>query len=115
MTSNGNEIETFRGIYEKHVAGVAAGDMETVLADMVRANLPTVFDGVDIPRGSIETYEIIGVRADGEQMVGETVYRTKAGVIGLRSIWDRHDDRWLAAELANFPVPGSGAADEVAR
>ena len=55
MTSNGNEIETFRGIYEKHVAGVGAGGMG----------------------------------------------KGGAGAGG--------------AELANFPVPGSGAADEVAR
>lgn len=115
MTNDGNEIETFRAIYEKHVAGVAAGDTAAVLADMVQAGLPTVFEGVEIPRGSIEAYEIVAVTVADDRMVGETVYRTAAGVVGLRSIWERHDDRWLAAELANFPVRESGTPGEVSR
>ena len=116
MTNNGSEIAAFRGVYEKHVAGVAAGDMPAVLADMVQANLPTVFEGVDVPRGGIDSYEIVDVRTDGDRMVGETVYRTDGRAIALRSIWDRHGDRWLAAELENFALPASAPeSDQAAR
>ena len=104
MTNDDSVNEEFGQLYARHVAGVAAGDNKAVLADMVQANLPTVFYGVDVRRGAIDSYEIVGIRADGDRMVGETIYRTASGVIGLRSIWERHGDSWLAAELANFPV-----------
>lgn len=37
-------------------------------------------------------------------MVGETVYDMGDRSIGLRSIWEWHDGRWLAAALENFPT-----------
>lgn len=97
-------LNEFRRIYERHIGYVAAGDTSAVLADMVQAKVPAVFDGVDLPRGKVCGHEIKDVRADGEFMVGETVYDVGDQVIGLRSIWENHDGRWLAAALENFPA-----------
>ncbi|MFT4126557.1 MAG: hypothetical protein QM662_10030 [Gordonia sp. (in: high G+C Gram-positive bacteria)] len=99
------DLDDFRALYERHVSHVTAGDMRAAIADMVRENLATVFDGVAVPRTAVEKAEIVGVYADGETRVGETVYHLTDGVIGLRSMWEQHDDRWLAARLENFPVP----------
>ena len=104
MTNDDSVNEEFGQLYARHVAGVAAGDNKAVLADMVQANLPTVLRRRR-STGAIDSYEIVGIRADGDRMVGETIYRTASGVIGLRSIWERHGDSWLAAELANFLSP----------
>lgn len=95
-------IEAFRTIYEQHVGHVTGGDMKAALGDMLPENLPTVFDGVTVPRDGVVSSEIRSVRIDGDQFVGETVYRTADAVIGLRSRWVNRDGRWLAAELENF-------------
>lgn len=96
------DIEEFRTIYERHVGYVAGGDMKAALADMLPENLATVFDGVVVPRDGIISSEIRSVRADGDRFVGETVYHTADGAIGLQSRWVNRDGRWLAAELENF-------------
>ncbi|ATD69375.1 MULTISPECIES: hypothetical protein [Gordonia] len=103
-----SEIDDFRARYTQHVGHVAAGDMKSAMAEMVQENLPTVFEGVDVPRGAIENHRIVGVRADGDRMIGEAVYAFDGREIGLRSIWERHDGTWLAAALENFP-PGDRA------
>lgn len=103
-----SEIDAFRERYERHVGHVAAGDMKSALAEMVPANLPTVFDGVDVPRGAIDGHRIVGVRADGDRMIGEAVYVCEGLEIGLRSIWENHDGTWLAAALENF-APGDAS------
>lgn len=95
-------IEDFRVLYEQHVGHVAGGNMKAALADMVRENIPQVFEGVDTPREAPKGFEIKNVRADGDRMVGETVYDMGDHSIGLRSIWELHDGRWLAARLENF-------------
>ncbi|MGW5383096.1 hypothetical protein [Nocardia sp. NPDC003963] len=101
--------EDFRTLYERHVGHVVTGDMKAALADMVQENLPAVFEGVTVPRGAVNGYEIKAVRAEGDKQIGETVYDTPAGVIGLRSIWELRDGVWKAAALENFPVPGDPA------
>lgn len=101
--------EDFRTLYERHVGYVVAGDMKAALADMVQENLPAVFEGVTVPRGAVNGFEIKSVRAEGEKQIGETVYDTPDGVIGLRSIWELRDSTWKAAALENFPVPGDPA------
>ena len=95
-------IEDFRTRYEQHVGYVVSGNMKAALGDMVRENLPHVFDGVDAPQAPPVGFEIVDVRADGDLMVGETVYDMGDRSIGLRSIWELHDGRWLAAKLENF-------------
>ncbi|GLZ13191.1 hypothetical protein Acsp04_34260 [Actinomadura sp. NBRC 104425] len=97
-------LDDFRALYERHVGYVASGDVRAALADMVQENMPAVFEGVRVPaRGAVEGYEIRSVRAEGDRRIGETVYRTPDGPIGLRSIWELRDGEWKAAELENFP------------
>lgn len=93
--------EDFRSRYERHVGYVVSGNMKAALADMVPVNLPQVFEGIDVPR-SVDSFRIVDVRADGDLMIGETVYETGDRSIGLRSIWELHDGHWLAARLENF-------------
>ncbi|GAA4672743.1 hypothetical protein [Gordonia humi] len=102
------ELDEFRRIYERHVDHVRTGDMKAAIAEMVAANLPTVFDGVDVPREAVDSATIVGIRADGDLRIGETVYRLGDRSIGLRSIWELHDGQWLAARLENFDLPGGG-------
>ena len=97
-----SDLEDFTKTYETHVGYVAAGDVASAVGDMVAANVPAVFEGVDVPRGDVDGYEIRDTRADGARMIGEAVYSTEGRRIGLRSIWERHEGRWLAAELENF-------------
>ncbi len=97
-------VDEFRPVYERHISFVAAGDIKAILADMVQENVPAVFEGVDTPRGVVRAHTIRDVRADGDLMIGETVYDVGDRLIGLRSIWANHDGRWLAAGLENFPV-----------
>jgi hypothetical protein len=100
-------VPEFKVLYENHVKKVAAGDMKAALADMVQENIPAVFDGVRVPRGTVLSYEIKDARAEGVVRVGEAVYVTAdEGAIGLRSTWELHDGAWKAASLANFAVPG---------
>jgi len=104
-----SDLEHFQQRYERHVAHVAAGDMKAALAEMVQANLPAVFDGVDVPRTAVHRYEIRGMRAEGNRMIGETIYEVDGRRIGLRSIWEEHGGQWLAAELENFAVSESAS------
>ncbi|WP_174189360.1 hypothetical protein [Nocardia barduliensis] len=97
-------LDEFRTRYEAHVAKVAAGDTAGAIADMVQENLPAVFAGVTVPRGTVTGAEVRDVRAEGDTRIGEAVYTTPDGPIGLRSIWENHDGEWLAAALENFPV-----------
>ncbi|MET7773213.1 hypothetical protein [Nocardia sp. NPDC005366] len=101
--------EDFREVYERHVGHVVSGDMKAALADMVQENLATVFDGVTVPRAAVDGFEIKDVRAEGDLGIGETVYATPDGVIGLRSIWELRDGQWKAARLENFPATGTSA------
>lgn len=101
------ELDEFRTMYERHVGYVVSGNTKAALAEMVQANLPTVFDGVDVPRTAVARFEIHDVRSEGDTMVGETIYDLGDRRIGLRSIWERHDGVWLAAVLQNFAVPTS--------
>lgn len=96
-------VNDFGAVYERHVNCVVAGDMSAVLADMVTDNLSTVFDGVSVPQGKIYGCDIKSIRAEGDRGVGETVYDTENGAIGLRSIWEVHDGSWKATGLENFP------------
>ncbi|WP_026342579.1 hypothetical protein [Nocardia sp. BMG111209] len=97
-------IEDFRARYERHVGRVEAGDSRAALADMVPENLPAVFEGVRVPGRVVTAVRIVGVRAEGDTRIGEAVYTTPEGVIGLRSIWELRDGVWLAAALENFPA-----------
>lgn len=94
----------FRAVYERHVNCVVAGDMQAVLADMATDNPPTVFDGISVPHGKIYKCEIKDIRAEGDKRIGETVYDTEHGGVGLRSIWELRDDSWKATALENFPA-----------
>lgn len=97
-------MSDFRARYERHVQHVLDGDVRSALAEMVQENLPQVFDGVSVPGRTVHSARIVDVRREGDTWVGETVYTTPEGVIGLRSIWEEHDGVWLAARLENFPV-----------
>jgi hypothetical protein len=97
-------VKGFRSLYEQHVGYVVSGNMKAAIADMVPGNLPQVFHGVDTPRSAVESFRIVDVRAEGDLMIGETVYEVSDRKIGLRSIWELHGGRWLAARLENFDV-----------
>jgi hypothetical protein len=97
-------LEDFRKIYVGHVENAAAGRREATVADVLPASLPRLHEGVAGPRGAIEAYDIIDVRADGDRRIGETVYWTADGAVGLRSVWERHGGRCLVVRLENFPV-----------
>lgn len=99
------EARDFRARYERHVQFVLDGDIKSALADMVRENLPKVFEGVTVPAGNVVSLRVVDVRKEGGTWIGETVYTTADGPIGLRSIWEAHDGVWLAAALENFPAP----------
>ncbi len=97
-----SELDDFRARYERHVGHVVDGNMKAAVAEMIQDNIPAVFDGVDVPRGAVDAHRIVGVRADGDRMVGETVYTTEGREIGLRSIWELRDGDWFAGALENF-------------
>ncbi|OZE93207.1 hypothetical protein CH299_27945 [Rhodococcus sp. 14-2686-1-2] len=97
----------FAKIYERHVGYVVAGDLESSLADMDRDVIPAVFEGVHVPRSAVSAFKIKAIEADGDRRIGEAVYKTKKGIIGLRSIWQTYDGRWLAYALENFPAAES--------
>lgn len=101
-----SEVDEFRAVYERHVGYVVAGNMKAAIADMVPENVPAVFDGVETPRAAVDGHHIVEVRADGDRMIGEAVYEVGGSFIGLRSIWERRDGGWLAAELENFATDG---------
>lgn len=100
-----SEEAEFRARYERHVQFVLDGDINSALADMVQENLSKMFEGVTAPGGNVVATRIVDVRKEGDTWVGETVYTTEDGPIGLRSIWELRDGVWLAAALENFPVP----------
>lgn len=99
------EAREFRARYERHVQFVLDGDLDSALADMVQENLPKVFEGITVPAGNVVSLRVVDVRKEGETWVGDTVYTTADGPIGLRSFWELRDGVWLAAALENFPVP----------
>jgi hypothetical protein len=105
-----SEEEAFRQLYERHVGYVRSGDLRASLGDMVPDVIPAVFEGVDVPRARPAAATIVGVYRRGEHWVGETIYDTSDGRIGLRSIWHLHQGQWKAAELENFDT--SAAAVE---
>ncbi|MFZ0715716.1 hypothetical protein, partial [Mycobacterium sp.] len=74
-------VAKFRPVYERHVGYVVVGDVTSALADMVQENIPAVFHGVDTPHRAVAAYEIRDVRAEGDRMIGETVYDTGDHVI----------------------------------
>jgi hypothetical protein len=100
-------MSDFRARYERHVQHVLKGDVKSALAEMVQENLPQVFEGVTVPGRVVHSLRIVDVRREGGTWVGETVYTTPEGEIGLRSIWEEHGGEWLAARLENFPVQGA--------
>lgn len=99
-----SEERAFRERYETHVGYVLAGNVKASLRDMVPEVIPAVFEGVTVPRGTVDSLEIRAVYKKDGKWYGETVYETPDGAIGLRSIWWLRDGVWLAAELENFPV-----------
>lgn len=99
-----DEATEFRKLYERHTGYVLAGDVEASLADMVQSVIPAVFEGVKVPRGEVYERTIVDVRKEGDRWIGDTIYDTPRGEIGLRSIWVLENGEWKAAELENFPV-----------
>lgn len=99
-----DEATDFRELYERHTGYVLTGDVKAALADMVPSVVPAVFEGVVVPRGKVLSRTIVDVRKEGDRWVGDTVYQTPDGPIGLRSFWIRHEGAWRAVELENFPV-----------
>jgi hypothetical protein len=95
-------LGTFEPVYRAHVAMVVEGDLKGVMADMEPASLAHVFDGVDVPRGDVDSAEVVRIAVVDGRGVGEAVYRTGARDIGLRSGWSYVDGRWLANSLENF-------------
>jgi len=99
-----NAVVEFEATYRRHVGRVFAGDLPAVLADMDPAALAHVFDGVVVPRGEVSAAEVIRVQVVDGRGVGEAVYSTTSGAIGLRSHWHRVRSTWLADGLENFEV-----------
>ncbi|MER6969784.1 hypothetical protein ABT304_01880 [Nocardioides sp. NPDC000445] len=100
----------FEATYRRHVDGVVAGDMKAVLADMAPGSVPGVFEGVQVPGAQVDAAEIRSARVDGEgeRGVGEAVYTTPDGTIGLRSGWGLVDGVWKADSLENFDPASQG-------
>jgi hypothetical protein len=96
------DLAQFEKAYSRHVAMVQGGDLEGVMADMHPDALPTVFQGVDVPRGSVLAAEVRAVRVVDGRGIGECVYTTPRGRIGLRSGWTRVGAFWKADALENF-------------
>ncbi|SHN46663.1 hypothetical protein [Cryptosporangium aurantiacum] len=94
--------DEFRELFERHVGYVVAGDIKAALADMVPERIPAVFEGVTVPGGEVTDARIVDVRRDGETWIGEAVYETPNGPVGLRSIWILHEGAWKANALENF-------------
>ncbi|MGY0540187.1 hypothetical protein ACW14X_21920 [Nocardioides sp. YJ-D4] len=105
MTASAPDFET---IYRAHVDGVVAGDMKAVLADMAPGSVPAVFEGVQVPGAQVDGAEIRSAVVDGERGVGEAVYTTPDGTIGLRSGWGLVDGVWKADSLENFDPASQG-------
>ncbi|GAB2857923.1 hypothetical protein GCM10022221_66920 [Actinocorallia aurea] len=105
MAESDNEAAEFRARYERHTQFVVDGDLKASLADMVQENIPAVFEGVRTPGKDVSARRIVDVRKEGDTWIGDTVYTTPGGPVGLRSIWELRDGVWLAAALENFPVP----------
>ncbi|HEY9564909.1 MAG TPA: hypothetical protein VIR30_14180, partial [Nocardioides sp.] len=80
---------------------VVNGELKAVMADMDPASLPSVFEGVLVPGGDVSSAQVVGVRPDGERAIGEAVYQTPAGAIGLRSGWFHDGTAWKADQLEN--------------
>ncbi|WP_068402981.1 hypothetical protein [Kribbia dieselivorans] len=95
----------FASTYTRHVDLVVAGNLKALLADMLPEKLPTVFEGINTPGKDVVSARIVSMATDGDRSVGEAVYTTESGVIGLRSGWGLVDGAWLADELENFEVP----------
>lgn len=96
------DFDGFETTYRSHVEKVRAGDLKSVMTDMDPASLATVFDGVTVPREKVNFAEVLAVRLDGERGVGEAVYTTAEGRIGLRSGWAHDGSEWKADSLENF-------------
>lgn len=99
---NDASVTDFDSVYRAHVDMVVSGDLKGVMADMDPASLPTVFNGVDVPRGVVDSAEIVRTSVEDQRAVGEAIYRIQDGAIGLRSGWTLTDGRWLADHLENF-------------
>lgn len=97
-----NELELFEKTYTHHVAMVKAGDLQGVMADMHPDAVPGVFKGADVPRGEVHETDIRSVRLENGRGVGECVYTTPDGRIGLRSGWVHDGVVWKADSLENF-------------
>lgn len=107
-TADGRAAD-FEQTYRRHVGWVLAGNVSGVLSDMAPGAVPAVFAGVDVPREDVTAAEVVSVRVDGERAVGEAVYTTPSGVIGLRSGWALVDGAWKADTLENFTAGASDA------
>lgn len=96
----------FEETYRAHVGRVVSGDLKGSLADMVPGSLPAVFEGVRVPGADVTGVDVVDTRVDGERAIGEAVYATAGGPIGLRSGWALVDGAWLADSLENFDIAG---------
>jgi len=92
----------FDAVYQRHVDAVVAGDLRTVMADMNPTVVPEVFEGVIVPKGDVTEARVIATVTNGAIGIGQAVYETPAGPIGLVSTWLLIDGSWKADELANF-------------
>lgn len=106
--NSADDLSGFEPVYRDHVAKVVSGDLRGVMADMDPEVLAHVFEGVHVPRGRVSGAEVVSVSVTDGRGVGEAVYRTGDGVLGLRSGWVRRGGRWLADALENFE-PGLDA------
>jgi len=97
-----NDLAEFEETYRAHVAMVQSGDLAGVMGDMLPASLPSVFEGVTVPRGPVLTAEVRAARLVGDRGVGEAVYATQTETIGLRSGWVNDGGHWKADTLENF-------------
>ncbi|MEU1275545.1 hypothetical protein [Streptomyces sp. NPDC005799] len=104
MTSVATRPADFEDVYRHHVAMVLAGELKEVMKDMAPGCVPAVFEGVTVPRDEVSAADVVTARVDGDRAVGEAVYTTPDGPIGLRSGWGLVDGVWQADTLENFPA-----------
>lgn len=98
----GQEPNEFEVTYRRHVGYVVSGDVASIMADMAPGAVPDVFAGVNVPRGEVSDATIRTVGVQGDRAVGECVYTTADGQIGLRSGWGFDGSAWKADVLENF-------------
>jgi hypothetical protein len=102
VDTSGATGSEFEQTYRRHVAMVQSGDVAGTLRDVLPTALPALLEGVTLPNGQVIATDIRRIAVDGDRAVGECVYTTAAGRVGLGSYWGYDGGQWLADKLENL-------------